>query len=650
MDVYAEYLYALSDPLIAIAPPPDLTGINSQYYHPADQYAAYITNQQIFFDQTLYQQGLVLTPVGSVTPWVYGTDWTVQASDVDTVTMTQAVALLPGFNLTLLKSITILHAQANLPLFLSVASQSYLPRPENMPPLPDANNALTALLESIVARISEIETATTQVTTSIVGGSNTPVLLAFDINGINPSNLISNETYVVNTYTGQSTIRPIQGSFFKNSLIISVNGQVLTAGTDYQAVGLNSAKTIQTLNSSGIYDLILLTYDYAGPVQVTYQAVGGDATVSDLTAVYQNLQNIQNFLATGGFLTSDQLLSSSAMQNLINKTSALENQMRVLLSGAPNYGDSTNGAAVVKNLRAPDTGLHWWNVAKLYTVTGSTTVVMTDRISLHLQLVNALLTADVGVVVDLRQTRDILTVNATNVIQDVAFTLYGSLGTPANVIMPQFRVVWDNPTVYVSGAYLQIGLNLPNLTDTLAIEDRSGVESCWILDTTTGTTTIPLTPTDTNFILPDGSSVWGPSNSASTSATQTMPNDAGYLLWNGVKSLATMDTTIGKVTLPNSLPSWFRIQDITEIIAEFQDASSNPLRVIVPMTGTLATTRRGIGLVYLGQDGALPVPMEFTLVLNAGVITLQTEVHVNMQTAPVTNLTYLVAKLNNTAF
>jgi hypothetical protein len=648
VDTDTIFLSALCNPVIAIAPPPDLTGANSQYYHPDDRYAAYVSGQQVIFDQTLYQQGLIITPDGSETPWVYGTDWSVTESDIDTDTMTQAVAMLPSFSLTLLKSITILHAQADLPLFLNIASQSYYPRPENMPPLPDANNALTALLEGIIARITELENEVTRVTVTTSGSPGTPKLLAWDIDGTNSANLIATETYTVNTFGGQSTIRPIQGSFFKDSLVLSVNGQTLTAGTDYQAVGLNSAKTTRTKNASGIYDFILLTYDYAGPVQVTYHAVGGDASVEDLSAVYQNIQNVQAFLTNTGFLTSDQLVTSPAMQNIINKLCGLENQMRVLLSGTPDYGDSTNGVATKKFLRAPDTGLHWYTIAKLYQVLGSTDVVHKDRMDLHLQLVNALMMMDVSIAFDLDNTRDPLTVNARNIVQDVQFTSYGTLDTPANVTVPQFRVIWDAPSVYVSGAYLQIGLNLPNLTETLAIEDSSGMESCWILDTTTGSSGTPLTNNDTDLVLPDGSSAWGSSNSSATSAVKTMPNELGYLAWNGSQNLKTMDTTTGKQTLTNTLPAFFLIQDITEIVAELQDSTNNPMRVIFPMTGTSTTARRGIGMVFTG-DGLLPVPMEVSLTVAAGVITLQAEVHVNIQTAPDILLKYLIVKIGNSA-
>lgn len=638
------YLNALWNPAYAICPPPDLTGTNSQYYHSDDQYAAYITGAQIFFDQTLYQQGLVFTPSGG-SAWVYGTDWTVTDADVDTDTMTKAATLLPGFTLPLLKSVTVLHTQASLPLMLTVASQSFYPRPENIPPLPGADNALTALLEYMMARLNEIQSQVTRVTATTSGGSLTPALLAYDINETISANLITAEPYTVNTYTGQSTIRPIQGSFFKDSLVLTAAGTTLVAGRDYQAVGLNTAKTKQTVNPNGIYDAILLTYDYAGTVAVTYHAIGGVATVADLNAVYQTLVDMKNFLDTGGFVTQDQLVTTPAIQNILNKLCATENQVRVLLTGTPNYGDSTNGVTVVKSLRAPDTGLHWYTIGSLYQVLGSTDIAKTDRMSLHIQLVNALLTADVGITFDLRQAQNTLTVNASNVTQDVEFVLYGSAGTPANVVMPQFRVIWNAPATYVSGALLQIGLNLPNLTDTLAIEDRSGVESCWLLNTTTGSSGSPLSPQDTTIVLPDGVSVWTTGSGTSTSATKMMPNEAGYLVWAGSQAITTFDTTIGKVTLANVLQPGFLIQDIREIVCEFEDASTNVQRVVVPMTGLTNTARRGLGMVYIGT--ASPVPLEVDLTLSGGVITLQVEIQANVQASPVTTLKYVVAQLRH---
>lgn len=638
------YLNALWNPEFASAPPPDLTGANSQYYNNTDRYGAYITGSQLIFDQTVYQQWLVITPDGGA-PWVYGTDWTVNSNDIDSVATATAVAMLSSFSLVLLKSITILRTIAT-PVFLTVASQSFYPRPETLPPLPDADNALTALLESIVARLDTAENVMSRITTTTSSGSSlTPALLTFDINKSNSANLISSEPYLVNTYNGQNTICPIQGSFFKDSLILTVNGTTLTAGTDYQAVCLNSGKTKLTVNPSGIYDLILLTYAYAGPVYVTYHAVGGEATVSDLNAVYQNVVNIKAFLNDSSFITPDQLLSTPAIQNILNKLCATENQMRVLLSGAPNYGDSTNGVSVVKTLSAPDTGLHWYTIGALYKVAGSTAIVYSDRMNLHIQLTGAKLSADIGIGFDTRLT-DPLIVTSTNVTQDTQFVLYGAVGTPANVVMPQFRVIWNNPSTYVSGALLQIGLNLPSLTEVIAIEDRSGVESCWLLNTTTGNSLTPLTPQDNTIVLPDGSSVWTVGGPTSTSATHTMPNHDGYLVWAGTKSIATFDTTIGMTTLTNNLPNWFAIGDITEIIAEFVDASSNALRVIVPMSGSTTTARRGIGMLYIGTVS--PVPFEIDVSIVSGAVLVQVEVQSNVQTAPVTNMKFLVAKLGNT--
>ena len=648
MSETALYLEALIDP--STVPPPDLTGVNSQYYHAADRYAAYLTGQQIIFDQTLYQEGLVLTPVGSSTPWVYGVDWTVNSGDVDSATMTVAVGMLSSFSQTLLKSITILHAQTDLPLFLNITSQSFYPRPEMLSPTPQEDDALTALLETMELRLDELTAQLMRVTNTISGSPLTPKLLAWDINKTNSANLITGESYAINTFSGLNTIRPIQGSYFKDSLIIQVNGTTLTPGTDYTPISLNSAKTKMTANQSGIYDAILLTYDYAGSVQVTYHAVGGDATVSDLNAVYQNVMNVQSFLDGTGFVTPDQLLTTPAIQNILNKTSALENQMRVLLSGPANYGDATNGASVVKYLRAPDTGVHWWTIGKLYRVGGSSQIVQADRMSIQIQLVNALLTADVGIAVDLRQTRNPLTVNSANVIQDVQFTVGGSsIGTPANVIIPQFRVIWNADSVYTSGAFLQIGLNLPSLTETLVVADNSGVESCWILDTTNGTSGSPLTPNDNTVTLPNGTSVWVSGTGTSSVLSKTMPNERGYLVYFGPKSVATFDSTIGSTVLSNSLPNWFPIQEITEVLAEFVDIGGNAQRIYVPMTGSSATSRRGIGMVYTGVNGGTPVVLEVDITSSSGTIALHAEIHANVQTITVLNLTYLVAKMTNSA-
>jgi hypothetical protein len=113
----------------------------------------------------------------------------------------------------------------------------------------------------------------------------------------------------------------------------------------------------------------------------------------------------------------------------------------------------------------------------------------------------------------------------------IPFTDYSNV---ASIIQPQLRVVW-NESDTVTGAYLQLGFELKGmLEETVSIEDLSGHESCWKLVDEITTVTVPQ---DSDFILPDTSSVWSSLLPSSHKEDMLVPFNKGHLAWCGTQPM-----------------------------------------------------------------------------------------------------------------
>jgi hypothetical protein len=403
----------------------------------------------------------------------------------------------------------------------------------------------------------------------------------------------------VNTFSNLSVIKPVQGAFYRDSVVLTqVDGAVLLVeDVDYTIFGLDRARTKITANPSGVYNFILINRELAGDVALTYQAFGGEITTADMKAVVAELNNVVQYLGSRAFLTAKDLANTTAMIALHHRLTTLEDRMRILASsGAPTYADSTNGLAVARAITSVDTNFHWWNIAKLYMTEGLTDIFVTDRARYRIQLVGAKLLADVAISLDLTNERDPFAVTTLNILQDLKYTLHGA-SDPGAVCMPQFRVIYnDELGVLESGVFLQIGLALPALNETIAIEDLSGHESSWIM---LPATVNPATNDDDTVTLPDEASIWDSTNPASMAYRHMLP--AGpYRAWEGAVAVADLDATVSLVHL---LANTFLIEDIKTVTLSFAAQGDNvPFLVQVPMTGLDADNRAGQATIDFGGE------------------------------------------------
>lgn len=628
---------------------PDYTGVDPNYLRSNEPYTLFLSGQTIVFDVPIYTDSLVITTVGKKpTTLVLNTDYQFNTSDIDTTTMSRAKNADSGFSQTLARSVTINTVPAT-PQVLMSYQQFYSTTPTAPVSSTTGSIDLTPdLIIDLVRRVGVCEQQSALVLDSSGITSSYPKLLDFDIDGTNTANIITDETWTVNTFGNQKVIRPLQGSFFKDSVTITANGSVLTYGTDYLVLGVNNALTKLTANTSGIFDLILITKAYAGTVSVTYHAVGGEVTTTSVQSLYDNLYGLKNFLEASSFLTSDGLQDVSLIKQMQIALSKLEDNVRILMSGTnTKYGQTTNGTAISKSIRANDTQLHWWNIATLYQVSGSTDIAIKDRMSLHIELVGSGYMADVDVAFDMNSTAHPATITARNVVMDPGFTLFGDISSTTG-IYPVMRIIWNKTTDNITGAILQIGLALPGLSDTLAIEDRSGVESAWLLDTTSGSIGTPLTPSDDAVLLPDQSSTWSSSGGISLQYSQTLQNSTGYALLATSTLFSEMDDSVGAAqTFSSNLPLYFKYQDIKELEVVTTDINGHVVITPVKMYPiTNSTGIHGSAAISISSTKDLGV-IDITVVeaSDGNEFSVSTRIYGTTTIADSISLRYLIARI-----
>lgn len=569
----------------------DLTGVAPDFLRSNDIFVLSKTGMKINFNQPIFKDSLVMmTTDGLSLNLTAGVDWSVSDDDVDETATARAQTKDITFAKTLIKSVTIIRPQAQLPVKVAMTYQQLFSMSPVSPLIASSADVQfdpTSWSDSL-RRLAALEQLAARVSNDQANTSAVPKLLKYDPTGSSPDNLIVNEQYQIDTYSGIRNIQLVNGSFYRDSVKITTpDGLPFSEGTQYNPQLFNKAKTNGSSNNSGVYDLLQIVYDYSGPVNITYRAVGGAPTIADMVSVYARIQSIYDFLNSTSILSSDMLGDTDVIKNIITRITENEEVMRKLASGTPTYGDATNGISVVKYFNARDTDkLHWFPVARLYKVEGSQSLITSDTFRMRMKLVRSGILADVVVAFDADNPIKQIQVDSFAVQSNPSFSPYGnSVSTP--IVYPQFRVAWNNNGGVLSGAVLQIGLNLPTGVETAEFFDLSGNEGCWILDQTVSVQATPINPTDDVFLLPDGESTWSSTGTESKVATAMMPVPTGYLIYEGTRLLSTFDSTAGSAwtVTTHVLPAFFRIEDIKSIMVDvFDPTGPTGFRVEVPMS------------------------------------------------------------------
>jgi hypothetical protein len=286
---------------------PDLTGTNASYAVTGDVYRIFQNNQRIEFTRPVYVNSLAITVSGTSTPLIQGTDWSIAVADY--TAMSQMMAISGTFSATLVKSIQINTTKATKPYSVSLNYQTLY----------------TDVIASILASLQSIETQLALLVTPAAGTTAAPKLLALDPAENNSANLITAEVYTVNTFSGINLVLPASGSFFADSVVVTLpNGTPLINNVDYVITTCDIERTRATPNTSGVYRSILITRSYAGQLKVTYHAYGGTATLSDLTAIYQTVLNLNQYLTTTDFLSAAALGTDSVITSIVARLVNIE--------------------------------------------------------------------------------------------------------------------------------------------------------------------------------------------------------------------------------------------------------------------------------------------------------------------------------------
>lgn len=524
---------------------PDLTGVDPLFKVDNHLHTIFKTPQVIEFGTTIFANSIELKIVGTTnsltaTTLVEGTDYVITDNDIDYNMMSAMKTYDSTFNKILCKSVTVYSPNA-LNYQINSVYQRLYPNQIKTAFFGDTPLDYTPeLLSGILQAILNLELRTSKVTNVTSLTDYSAILYEEDPDMTNPDNIVEDEVHELNSTTGKLYIHPIAGSFFESPVtVFQVNtASTLTKDVDYKIVGLDLHKTSLTSQTCGVYNYILFIKPIVGQVKITYHAFGGDPTIENIKELKVVLQNMLAYLNEAKFITDATLGATTVISSLTTRVTELEASVRrLLVQGKPTYGDATNNTAIIKKIHASgDNSLHWWNIATLYKVDGSDDIVTSDRMMLRLQTLYTKFMMDVVISVNLSNpSGNRFDVEILSDIYPKGYIPFVDYSGVDNLIRPQFRAIWNNDTTVNSGIIIQFGMELKTVaTETLAIEDRSGSECCFILDKEVDDI---LSPNDDVVSLPNTNCVWDTANTNSMQESTLAPFHEGHLVWAGTKAL-----------------------------------------------------------------------------------------------------------------
>lgn len=525
----------------------DLTGTLANYSESNRVFRIFKYNQLVDFETTVFTDSIHVFMIsgGVTTELEFGTDYVIPEEFINPCDNDMSAAKLmdPSFNADLCRGIKMLRGVSYGTTYtIAINYQRLYPNQlrtayfHNEP-----LNITPELMLDVVTSIERLKLLSNNVAdvTSVSAASS--ILLELDESKTNLNNYITEEEHLLNVAGGRFVIQPKGGSFYYDSVTVyhPASDETLTLGVDYFIVGMDEAKTKATSHTAPVYNFIMIVKPISDMVKVSYHAYGGDPTLDNYRELLKNINNITEYLNDAKTVTEDNLGSTELMTSLFNRIETLESEMR-RLQGVPSYGDITAGKCVLLKLYTPTPGLHWYTIANLYNINGVGTVPCTaDTFTFRLQTNISHIQFTASVSFDMNNNEnDRVNVNVINENYPRGYIPFTDYSGAANIIQPQIRVVW-NESDTVTGASLQLGFELKGmLEETVSIEDLSGHESCWKLVTETSTVTVP---DDSDFLLPDNSSVWSSLLPSSKKEDMLVPFNKGHLAWCGTQSLNRPD-------------------------------------------------------------------------------------------------------------
>lgn len=612
---------------------PDYTGSLTQYLKSDIPVYLYKAGQIVSFKSSpIFADTLVITTNNGVT-LVEGQDYTIPADAENDDATSLAFLYSPSFSRKLIDYVVITNALSSIAGL--TYQEFYRTSPGDYFGSGEPYEVTADTILSLVAQTGRLNQLVTKVGSSTSISTDVPTAMDEDINETNPNNKVSGEQHQVNTVTGIKYILPVNGPFFRDSVVLTDGTYTLVEGTDYQVDNFDRQLTERSSNTSGIYRAIMLITARASTVSLSYHPVGGQITAQTLTAMWDRLVSITDYLNSGDRVTTDSLPYTPAFQSIYNYLEKLDTDMRRLLS-TPTYTDATAGSSVQKIFQASDTSLHWYTIASLYKVTGSTTITLADcfhgRIFFPTNNVSCEFTVDVN----LNNPNNKASFTTQSLVTDTAYSVFSN-ATSNTPTYPLFRLAWVQSAEITAGLVLQVGIALPTLSDSPIIEDMSSSESCWLLDknqpvVSGAAAPSAIAPQDSGFTLPDGASIWGASgDTASTSVVFAPTIDAGYPVYVGSKNVTDLTISASAWQPKSLLPSYFPIAKVKRLKFLITNTAGTVTTVEVPMFGKTDTQRNGIAPFIADDNTVIPLNVSwFTDSTGASTFSIQMEGNVSV--------------------
>ncbi len=504
---------------------PDLSGILPEYHVDTYQRMIYKSPQKLEFKVPVFENDLLeVILLGTVpTPLIKGADWIVEVDDIHDDAISVAKSIDPAFDDVLLKSVTIIRSYAedySVQLKFNQLTADVISY-ARLNSLTNDLEVTPTLVSNMIEQIEYLQQMILNADDSYSEQSSFAKILNIDTTGEDPANLIEDEEHDINTFGAVQFINCIYGAFYEGNLILK-NGQTdeIINPENYKILEPDLAKTRNSSHPSGVYRSIKLEMDFVGIIKVTYQAYGGSTDILSMNHVKDRINIIEGFLSGNSFITPNTLHADPVVIRMLDKIQSMEGQMRLLLqNGLPSYGDVTTNTSVLKKITAADDLKHWWSIASLYRVDGSNENVVADVFKFRIKTLHSNMMFECSVAVNLAESyvgeRFQVTCNNSSLPRDVLTTT-----------LPTLRLIGVREGGIYTGVVLQIGMNVGQalLQETLAIEDISGKESCWIL--------VPfqapsINPEDSGVLMPDGVSVYTPGGTHSFTYNNIIPFNKG---------------------------------------------------------------------------------------------------------------------------
>lgn len=551
---------------------PDLTGTAPGCFTDNDIYMVHANQQRIEFSIPVYLTSIKVTKLGTInqvlSPEV---DWIVRNEDVDHTSMARMMVYDNTFDKVLVKAITIMKPYSAM-YQINIEQQRLFPIDIKQSLLNGRRLEVTPdLIGNLLETVEYLTMITRPVTDIHSDEENNPRLYALDPHKENPRNVVTDETHEVNVLENHNIIRPVAGSFFRDTVTVRIkdNPDVLKEGIDYHIIGVDLAKTRISTVTAGVYNFILMVREYVGMLEIGYHAYGGDATLYDIEALSKKVNNVLDYLNDSSFLTASSVGRAPIIISLSTKIQELEEEMRKLYDIRPSYGDVTSGSSALLRISSTDADLHWYSIASLYKFDGSEIVVTADSMRFRLSSLLTKFIFECIVTVNINNPNDPFTISVLSENYPKGFIPFEDYSEVDNIIRPQLRIIYNKNEQQQSGIILQLGIELKGIVEeTICIEDLSGKESCWKL---IPTTELAIGPQDDVVALPAADHVYDEVNPDSTSIASLVPFKDGYIVYAGALPLNRPTGGFKQFELAHMLPANVDIRRITKCRLELQE-------------------------------------------------------------------------------